>query len=116
LALRYKAPIVLENLGDVDVPKDLDQDFPQRTTVAKLQQQSTRVTQNIERGFEIHKLTGALQIAMKLGDQGAVEKIRAKLDEYDSMSDLPTTTSGKEDPVETSEDENLDDAGNNIYQ
>jgi hypothetical protein len=32
------------------------------------------------------------------------------------MSDLPTTTSGKEDPVETSEDENLDDAGENILQ
>ena len=118
LALRYKAPIVVENFGDVQVPKDLDKDFPQRTTVANIQKQSSRVTQNIERGFEIHKLTGALQIAMKLGDQGAVKKIRAKLDEYDSLNELPTTTSGKEDQDQNSieDDDLLDDADKNILQ
>ena len=116
LALRYRAPIAVENLGEVEFPHDLDKDFPQRTTVAKLQKQSTRVTQNIERGFEIHKLQGALQIAMKMGDQGAVERIRAKLDEFDSMDDLPTTSSGKEYTAEGSDDESLDDIGNNILQ
>jgi hypothetical protein len=68
---------------------DLDRDFPQRLGLQSLQQQSTRVTENIERGFEIHKLTGALQIAKRLGDDAAAVKIRAKLDEYDSMNDLP---------------------------
>jgi hypothetical protein len=101
LALRYKAPIVLEqpelsssssSSSWMAFPTEdiLDRDFPQRTTVSKLQQQSSRVAQNIERGFEIHKLTGALQIAMRLGDEMAVERIRAKLDEYDSLQDLPT--------------------------
>ncbi|OEU11343.1 hypothetical protein FRACYDRAFT_245663 [Fragilariopsis cylindrus CCMP1102] len=70
---------------------ELDRDFPQRLGLRSLQQQSTRVTDNIERGFEIHKLTGALQIAKRLGDEAAAVQIRAKLDDYDSMKDLPTT-------------------------
>jgi hypothetical protein len=120
LALRYKAPIVLENKNAHAAPIiptniDLDQDFPQRTTVSKLQQQSTRVVANIERGFEIHKLTGALQIAMRLGDQGAVARIRAKLDEYDSMDELPTIR--KADTAKSEEDdEGLDDLDMNILQ
>lgn len=99
LSLRYKAPVVITNARQafeakkVLSPDDMDETFPQRTTVANLQSTSSRVTENIERGFEIHKLTGALQIAMKMGDQGAVDKIRAKLDEYDSMDSLPTTLS-----------------------
>lgn len=66
--------------------------FPQRTTVGKLQQSSTRVTQNIERGFEIHKLTKALEMARRLGDTAAEAKIRAELDRMDSFQELPTTT------------------------
>jgi hypothetical protein len=151
LALRYKAPIVLERRwqrqdGDADrdgdwddssadsvddsvwsTSKDLDRSFPQRTTVAKLQQQSTRVAENIERGFEIHKLTGALQIAMRLGDVKAAERIRAKLDEYDTMQDLPTTTSagGAEDTDDDSlyddneddkDGDTLDDLEKNLFQ
>jgi hypothetical protein len=120
LALRYKAPIVLENNNvhgahPIATNIDLDQDFPERTTVSKLQQQSTRVVANIERGFEIHKLTGALQIAMKLGDQGAVARIRAKLDKYDSMDALPTVR--KADKAKSEEDdEGLDDLDMNILQ
>eukprot|EP00531_Pseudo-nitzschia_arenysensis_P007582 CAMPEP_0116132334 /NCGR_PEP_ID=MMETSP0329-20121206/9489_1 /TAXON_ID=697910 /ORGANISM="Pseudo-nitzschia arenysensis, Strain B593" /LENGTH=476 /DNA_ID=CAMNT_0003626835 /DNA_START=88 /DNA_END=1518 /DNA_ORIENTATION=+ len=156
LALRYKAPIVLEQTEQQEQPTttttttteeetssssnnnnnfvwstndDLDRDFPQRTSVENLQEQSTRVTQNIEKGFEIHKLTGALQIAMRLGDTKAAEKIRAKLDEYDSMEELPTlgSSSKKEENDTTSttsttttsepaEDDRLDDLENNILQ
>ena len=105
--------------------QELEKEFPKRTTVNKLQQQSTRVAQNIERGFEIHKLQGALQIAMKLGDEKAVEKIRAKLDEYDSMDSLPTTTTtttttttvDDTNIAETDDDDDrLDDLDKNILQ
>lgn len=109
LALRYKAPIVLEQSElsssswmAFSTEDSLDRDFPHRTTVSKLQQQSSRVAQNIERGFEIHKLTGALQIAMRLGDEKAVERIRAKLDEYDSLQDLPTLGSSTTTTTSTS--------------
>ena len=149
LALRYKAPIVLEqqqqqhsaaeaittpaqdNEADLQQKQeqqyywssrdDLDRNFPQRKTLEDLQEQSKRVTHNIETGFEIHKLTGALQIAMRLGDAKAAEKIRAKLDEYDSMEDLPTTVQAaaaakvrntnknSNNDVETSDDSKRDD-------
>ena len=134
LALRYKAPIVLKDerttpppndagtpgTGSTKTgaywssPDDLNREFPQRTTLASLNEQSTRVTQNIERGFEIHKLTGALQIAQRLGDTRAAAKIRAKLDEYDSMEDLPTLRP-KDDASATSGDR-LDDPEQNILQ
>lgn len=133
LALRYKAPIVLKDerpeprRTDVETPgtdaywsspDDLNRAFPQRTTLESLHEQSTRVTRNIERGFEIHKLTGALQIAQRLGDTQAAAKIRAKLDEYESMEDLPTIR--PEDDIDsaaaaTSEDR-LDDLEQNILQ
>eukprot|EP00536_Pseudo-nitzschia_multiseries_P001083 jgi/Psemu1/2458/gm1.2458_g len=165
LALRYKAPIVLEqqqqqpqqqqqeqqmteqrrdslvgtstnNNNNNNESKfwssrdDLDRDFPQRTTLQSLQQQSNRVMANIERGFEIHKLTGALQIAMRLGDTKAAEKIRAKLDEYDSMDDLPTlgennhksnnnnNNNGDSEPNDNRGgcDDRLDDLEKNILQ
>jgi len=133
LALRYKAPIVLKdeapalrqeptNSGGGNVywtsSDELERDFPQRTTLASLKEQSTRVTQNIERGFEIHKLTGALQIAQRLGDTRAAAKIRAKLDEYDSMGDLPTLRAKDEDTsaAATSDDRLEDDLENNILQ
>jgi hypothetical protein len=96
LALRYKAPIVLQQGGSstrttefLD-PKKLQQVFPQMTTVSNLQQQSTRVIRSIERGFEYHKWTGALTIALERGDTKAAAGIQAKLDEMDSLKDLPT--------------------------
>jgi hypothetical protein len=128
LALRYKAPIVLEQsaMSSTVFPTEeaLDRDFPHRTTVSKLQQQSSRVAENIERGFEIHKLTGALQIAMRLGDERAAERIRAKLDEYDSLQDLPTIenrspvvpTSTGNDEVHLGDLLSLDDLDKNILQ
>jgi hypothetical protein len=138
LALRYKAPIVLEvpsqhhdsttTASFATTLQRLEQEFPKRTTVDRLQQQSTRVARNIERGFEIHKLQGALRVAMKLGDQRAVEKIRAKLDEYDSMDSLPTTTTATTTTTTTvggtnnnsidedDDDDRLDDLDKNILQ
>merc|ERR1712224_112450 len=83
LALRYKAPIVMLEGPPKDNQQqsyssstagttqqllysrdDLDRDFPQRTTLESLAQQSQRVAQHIARDFEIHKLNGALQIAL----------------------------------------------------
>ena len=140
LALRYKAPIVLEQPSDAQpqsqtqeqqnsdsdhyywfTSEDLNRDFPKRTTLENIQEQSTRVTQNIEKGFEIHKLTGALQIAMRMGDTKAAEKIRAKLDEHDSMEDLPTLggeAKGGDDNASSPSDkrDRLDDLENNILQ
>ncbi len=94
LALRYKAPIVLEHAETIPYVasgEKLDTLFPQRTTVSRLRQSSTRVTQNIERGFEVHKLTKALEIARRLGDIQAEAKIRAELDRFDSFQELPIT-------------------------
>merc|ERR1712224_693063 len=78
LALRYKAPIVMLEGPSNDNQQqsysssssstatttqqllysrdDLDRDFPQRTTLESLAQQSQRVAQHIARDFEIHKL------------------------------------------------------------
>mmetsp|Transcript_107045 Transcript_107045/g.218361 ORF Transcript_107045/g.218361 Transcript_107045/m.218361 type:complete len:295 (+) Transcript_107045:365-1249(+) len=132
LALRYKAPIVLEQPpssepgggGLWSSEDDLDREFPQRATLGSLVEQSTRVTENIERGFEIHKLSGALQIAVRLGDREAAEQIRARLDEYDSMDDLPTTagTEEGEDGADTARETDpgehhyFDDLDENILQ
>ena len=121
LALRYKAPIVIRNLGHVStIPDDLDTDFPQRTTVQKLQSTSTRVVQNIERGFEIHTLTNALKIAMEKGDTVAAERIRTKLDEYDSLDDLPTIEEKKNSETDSEDSQDgggiIDDLDKNILQ
>lgn len=95
LALRYKAPIVLQDDSSSDshktycAPELLERDFPQRTTLQNLQRQSSRISQNIETGFQVHKLMGALQIAKRLGDTAAIQKIQDKLEEYDRMDDLP---------------------------
>ena len=102
-------------------PTQLQEWFPQRTTVAKLQQSSTRVTQNIERGFEIHKLTKALEIARRLGDVKAERKIREKLDAFDSFQELPTTmdqasttSTGNDKDDESSSSLIMEDEGANV--
>jgi hypothetical protein len=110
LALRYKAPIVLQQVGSTTEFLDqqkLQQVFPQMTTVANLQQRSTRVTQNIERGFEYHKWTGALRIALEKGDTKAAAGIQAKLDEMDSLKDLPTLPVEMQQIVDQEDDDNI---------
>eukprot|EP00980_Cylindrotheca_fusiformis_P006378 scaffold1362_cov125-Cylindrotheca_fusiformis.AAC.1 len=100
LALRYKAPIVLHQTTTTNTGQEygfprsrLDREFPKRTSVKQLQQQSSQVSATLTKGFEINKLTGALAIAERLGDTDAMERIQAKLDEYEnSIDQLPTTT------------------------
>lgn len=90
LALRYKAPIIVDQVPDKGILSSIQESFPLYRAVERLQQQSQRVTHNIERGFEIHQLTGALRIAMERGDGEAERKIREKLESLESMEELPT--------------------------
>mmetsp|Transcript_4125 Transcript_4125/g.6035 ORF Transcript_4125/g.6035 Transcript_4125/m.6035 type:complete len:482 (+) Transcript_4125:189-1634(+) len=105
LALRYRAPIVLETWEDgdsstegassssanfIESQEELNENFPLFKTVESLKDQSNRVHENIERGFEIQKLTGALRIAMEKGDKAAASMIQEKLDQFDSLDELPT--------------------------
>jgi hypothetical protein len=106
LALRYQAPITVSGIPPpppssssiMSSPSSsllltlpaLQERFPMYATAMTLQQSSHRVQHNIVRGFEIHKLTGALKIATRKGDVEAATKIRQALDKYDSMDKLPT--------------------------
>jgi hypothetical protein len=94
LALRYQAPIRLSLSAAVSDSLFLSHDqvieqFPLYRSRDKLQETSATVTKNIERGFEIHKLQRALQIAIAKQDVTAAAKIRVRLDEMDSLQDLP---------------------------
>jgi hypothetical protein len=104
LALRYKAPIVLESSSSVVAddssssyyyypPSQLQEDFPKRTSLKELQKPSVRITETIERSFEINQLSGALQIAQRLGDEKAAIQIRAKLDDLTTTTTVMETTS-----------------------
>ena len=73
----------------------VEDQFPMYSTVETLQKTSKRVTKNIERGFEIHKLSGALRLAIEKGDTAAAAKIQNVLDELESMDDLPTLEEDK---------------------
>lgn len=92
LALRYKAPLVLLATTQIETltEKEVVERFPMYSSIGKLQDASQRVRKSVERGFEVNNLQGALRIAMERGDDVAVKRIREKLDEYDSMDDLPT--------------------------
>jgi hypothetical protein len=115
LALRHKAPITVVNGAEqVSKLESIQKEFPMFATVNTLRQSSNRVQQDIVRGFEIHKLTGALRIAMERGDDQAAAKIRQELDKYDSMDALPTVPM-KDDSLLVGEDEHdLDD--DNVLQ
>lgn len=91
LALRYKAPIIVQEDPPSSKTMDFIKDqFPMYSTVERLHQTSSRVTKNIERGFEVHKLSGALRLAIDKGDKVAASKIQQALDKLESMDDLPT--------------------------
>mmetsp|Transcript_16705 Transcript_16705/g.25229 ORF Transcript_16705/g.25229 Transcript_16705/m.25229 type:complete len:320 (-) Transcript_16705:142-1101(-) len=90
LALRYKAPIILQEELPSKTIEEVENRFPMYSSVEKLQSTSARVTKNIERGFEIHKLSGALRLAIEKGDTAAAAKIQQVLDKLESMDDLPT--------------------------
>ena len=92
LALRYQAPMLLSSSSSDDLVSfsTLQQRFPLYRNLETLRKPGERVQTNLQRGFEVHKLTGALRVAMERGDEQAARLIREKLDEYDSMDDLPT--------------------------
>jgi hypothetical protein len=103
LALRYQAPIRLSLAASTADTASASSNsnslllshaqvlkkFPLYRSRDKLQETSATVTANIERGFEIHKLQRALQIAIQKKDMAAAAKIRVRLDEMDSLQDLP---------------------------
>ena len=94
LALRYQAPItttVQDTFSSLYTLGDVQDKFPLYKSVNQLKKPANRVQSNLQRGFEIHKLTGALKVAMKMGDFKAADRIREQLDKFDSMDDLPTT-------------------------
>jgi hypothetical protein len=95
LALRYQAPLTMichENNTNAFwlSLQTVEQQFPLFTTTQNLRQPADRLSKNLQQGFIIHKLTGALKMAMDRGDIKAISRIREKLDEYDSFEDLPT--------------------------
>eukprot|EP00541_Cyclophora_tenuis_P017116 CAMPEP_0116572478 /NCGR_PEP_ID=MMETSP0397-20121206/18200_1 /TAXON_ID=216820 /ORGANISM="Cyclophora tenuis, Strain ECT3854" /LENGTH=320 /DNA_ID=CAMNT_0004100815 /DNA_START=173 /DNA_END=1135 /DNA_ORIENTATION=+ len=94
LALRYKAPIQVTGEVETIDQEELSKTFPLFKSADNLFESSKRVTKSIERGFEYHKLSGALRIAMERGDQVAAERIQEKLDEFDSLDDLLTLDDG----------------------
>ena len=104
LSLRYKAPVLMPVA--VDEPTNLVADdsitqaFPLYTTVQKVQTPSDRVVSRIEKGWEIHQLQAAYQIALQKQDWPAVAKIRAKLDEMDAMPDLPVQADSELDSMQ----------------
>lgn len=92
LALRYQAPLTMATCQENDFMslQDVEKRFPLFYTTQNLRKPADRVQKNLQQGFEIHKLTGALKMAMERGDAKAASLIREKLDEYDSFEDLPT--------------------------
>lgn len=115
LSLRYKAPLTLvDETNDKDLLSSLlltEQDllirFPLYTTVGSLSQSSQRVTQNIEQSFEVHKLTGALKMAMDRGDTVAAQSIRERLDAFDSLDDLPILGEDPDDEGSSQDDTSI---------
>eukprot|EP00527_Entomoneis_sp_CCMP2396_P001782 CAMPEP_0198151712 /NCGR_PEP_ID=MMETSP1443-20131203/56739_1 /TAXON_ID=186043 /ORGANISM="Entomoneis sp., Strain CCMP2396" /LENGTH=491 /DNA_ID=CAMNT_0043817479 /DNA_START=23 /DNA_END=1498 /DNA_ORIENTATION=- len=104
LALRYRAPMVVtlpsqerQQDGSSDknkmfyssqdeLTKQGDGPFPMYTTVANLHHVSNRVVEKIERGFEVHKLNAAYNIARTKQDFKAMAKIQEKMDELDNLT------------------------------
>jgi len=62
-----------------DDDRDITKILPQWRSTSSLQSQSQRVVANIEQGFQVTKLQGALQIAIQKGDDSAAEKIRTEI-------------------------------------
>mmetsp|Transcript_6891 Transcript_6891/g.9904 ORF Transcript_6891/g.9904 Transcript_6891/m.9904 type:complete len:482 (-) Transcript_6891:661-2106(-) len=84
------------NINGKDVLNEEIKDaLPQWRSIDNLQQQSERVTQNIEQAFEVTKLQSALKIAKRKKDLNAIKKIQAEIDKItesnfesgDSISD-----------------------------
>mmetsp|Transcript_27305 Transcript_27305/g.31807 ORF Transcript_27305/g.31807 Transcript_27305/m.31807 type:complete len:561 (-) Transcript_27305:174-1856(-) len=65
-----------KNNGEEDPEMAIQRVLPQWRSIQKLHNQSQRVVKNVEQGFQLTKLQGALRIAMEKGDNMAAEKIR----------------------------------------
>jgi hypothetical protein len=68
-----------ERFGDEENDKVIQKLLPQWRSTTALQDQSQRVVENIEQGFQVTKLQGALRIAQQRGDEKAAKKIRAEI-------------------------------------
>jgi hypothetical protein len=96
LALRYKCPVFVSIPSSSSsqslllTRQELQRRFPLYRSVSTLQERSNNVVSSIKRGFEVNQLQAAYQIAIRRNDEAAQVKIRAKLDEMDNMSELPT--------------------------
>jgi hypothetical protein len=97
LALRYKSPVFVSIPSSSSsssslllTKQELQRQFPMYRSVSTLQERSNNVVTSIKRGFEVNQLQAAYQIAISRNDEPAQVKIRAKLDELDNMSELPT--------------------------
>jgi hypothetical protein len=103
LALRYQAPMNMAfTCGDQELMslEEIQHRFPLFTSTGNLRKPANRVQKNLQQGFEIHKLTGALKMAMERGDTKAASLIREKLDKYDSFEDLPTIPNSDYDQLQ----------------
>jgi hypothetical protein len=103
LALRYQAPMNMAYISreqEFMSLEDIQHRFPLYISTTNLRKPANRVQKNLQQGFEIHKLTGALKIAMERGDTKAAFLIREKLDEYDSFEDLPTIPNSDYDQLQ----------------
>jgi len=106
LALRYKTPISMSNdvllriqnsypfsylrYEEGAMSEAIGAVFPRWRSTTDLKGQTERVEKNLMQSFEANKLEGALRIAIEKGDDAAAQKIRERLDKFDSFEDLPT--------------------------
>jgi len=106
LALRYKTPMSMSNDVLLRIQKSypfsylryeegamseaIGAVFPRWRSTTDLKGQTERVEKNLMQSFEANKLEGALRIAIEKGDDAAAQKIRERLDKFDSFEDLPT--------------------------
>lgn len=111
LALRYKAPMILQLPSNNDKDnseendsllslEELQDQFPLATPIASLQRASNRVADNIERSFRVHQLQAALRLAQEKSDIPAMERIRAALDDLDGFQELPTQAESDTDSMQ----------------
>jgi len=97
LALRYKAPltVVVNHSDDNSLlllsESQLRERFPAYRAAADVLKPADRSSESITRGFEIHKLQAALQLARQKGDDAAAIQIRLALDRLDeaALDELP---------------------------
>lgn len=111
LALRYKSPVTLSSIDSLldtfvyqikeknkanPMPKTdeeeeqlkltlLERRYPKWKSVTSLSLQSSMTQKTVEKGFEVHRLEGALKIALERNDLKAAEKIKQKMKEYDTF-------------------------------